>query len=99
MTAMSWRWQVGRTSVSIARTRIEYGGCSVTKRCRRRSRAVHWASTIRLAGGGGGAEEGVFSRGAGGLSAPGGSSVSGAGGEGGRWGGTIPGGGGRGRGA
>ena len=47
---MPWRGQVGRTSASTARTRIEYGGCSVTKRCRLRSRATHCASTIWLAG-------------------------------------------------
>ena len=31
---MPWREHVGSTSASTARTRIEYGGCSVTKRCR-----------------------------------------------------------------
>jgi hypothetical protein len=50
MTAMLWRAHVGRTSASTARTRIEDGGCSVTKRSRRRSRAAHWASTSAEAG-------------------------------------------------
>ena len=50
MTAIPWRAHVGRTSASIPRTRIEYGGCSHTKRCRRRSRAAHCASTISAAG-------------------------------------------------
>ena len=30
----------------MPRTRIEYGGCSVTNRSRLRSREAHWASTI-----------------------------------------------------
>ena len=47
---MPWRSQVGSTSASTARTSIEYAGCSVTKRCRLRSRATHCASTIWLAG-------------------------------------------------
>ena len=47
---MPCRWTVGRTSSSMPRTRIEYGGCSVTNRSRPRSRAAHWASTIWLAG-------------------------------------------------
>ena len=47
---MPWRAHVGRTSASTARTRIEYGGCSVTNRCSPRSRATHCASTIWLAG-------------------------------------------------
>ena len=35
----------------MPRVRIEYGGCSVTKRSQvPRSRAVHWASTIAEAG-------------------------------------------------
>ena len=47
---MPWRWAVGRTSASIPRTSMLYGGCSVLKRSRPRSRATHWASTIMLAG-------------------------------------------------
>ena len=47
---MPWRRQVGSTSFSTPRTRIEYGGCSHTKRSRPRSRATHCASTIRLGG-------------------------------------------------
>ena len=47
---MPCRSQAGRMSLSIARARIEYAGCSVTKRSRWRSRAIHWASTIWLAG-------------------------------------------------
>ena len=43
---MPYRWQVGSTSASTPRTRIEYGGCSVTNRSRPRRSAVHWASTI-----------------------------------------------------
>jgi len=34
----------------MARVRIEYVGCSVTKRSRLRRWAVHWASTIAEAG-------------------------------------------------
>jgi hypothetical protein len=30
----------------MPRTRIEYGGCSVTNRSRFRSRDTHWAPTI-----------------------------------------------------
>jgi hypothetical protein len=33
-TPMSYFWQVGSTSFSMPRTRIEYGGCSVTNRSR-----------------------------------------------------------------
>ena len=29
ITPMPWRWHVGRTSPSMCRQRIEYGGCSV----------------------------------------------------------------------
>ena len=47
---MPWRWQVGSTSASMPRTRIEYGGCSHTKRSRLRRSATHWASTISDAG-------------------------------------------------
>jgi hypothetical protein len=50
MTAIPYFAQVGSTSASIARVRIEYGGCSLTNRCRRRSRAVHCASTMSEAG-------------------------------------------------
>jgi hypothetical protein len=46
MTPMPYHWQTGRTSFSIARVRIEYGGCRVTNRSRPRSRAIHCASTI-----------------------------------------------------
>jgi hypothetical protein len=34
----------------MPRTRIEYGGCSVTNRPSPRSRAVHCASTVSWAG-------------------------------------------------
>ena len=47
---MPWRRAVGSTSASMPRTSSEYGGCSQTKRSRSRSRAAHWASTIREAG-------------------------------------------------
>ena len=47
---MPWRWQVGSTSASIPRTRIEYGGCSQTNRSRWRRSATHCASTIADAG-------------------------------------------------
>ncbi len=47
---MSCRLQVGSTSASIPRTRIEYGGCSHTKRSRLRRSATHCASTIADAG-------------------------------------------------
>src|SRR4051812_41060395 len=43
---MPYRCVVGRTSSSMPRTRIEYGGCSVTNRSRCRSREAHCASTI-----------------------------------------------------
>ena len=43
---MPFRSVVGRTSASMPRTRIEYGGCSVTNRSRFRSREIHCASTI-----------------------------------------------------
>ena len=46
ITPMPWRRQVGSTSASIPRTRIEYGGCSQTKRSRPRRSATHCASTI-----------------------------------------------------
>ena len=46
MTPIPYRAHVGRTSFSMPRVRIEYGGCSVTNRSRPRSRAVHCASTI-----------------------------------------------------
>ena len=42
--------KVGRTSFSMARTRTEYGGCSLTNRWRPRSRAAHCASTMADAG-------------------------------------------------
>ncbi len=45
---MPWRCAVGSTSSSMARTSSEYGGCSVRKRSRCRSRAAHCASTIWL---------------------------------------------------
>ena len=47
---MPWRRQVGSTSDSTPRTRMEYGGCSVTKRSRPRRSATHCASTIWPAG-------------------------------------------------
>ena len=47
---MPWRSVVGRTSFSIPRTSMLYGGCSHTKRSSRRSRETHWASTICDAG-------------------------------------------------
>ncbi len=43
---MPWRCAAGSTSSSATRTSSEYGGCSVRKRSRRRSRATHWASAI-----------------------------------------------------
>jgi hypothetical protein len=50
---MPYREHVGNTSVSMARTRIEYGGCSVTMRCRRGgemgSRA-NWTIDLQLPG-------------------------------------------------
>src|SRR3954471_12361252 len=53
---MPCRCVVGRTSSSMPRTRIEYGGCSVTNRSRCRSREAHCASTIWPAGGRRGAD-------------------------------------------
>ena len=50
MTPMPYFSQVGSTSASMPRTRIEYGGCSVEKRPRPRVSAVHCASTIWCAG-------------------------------------------------
>src|SRR3954470_339611 len=47
---MPWRCAVGSTSSSMSRVRIEYGGCSVRKRSRPRSRAIHCASTISAPG-------------------------------------------------
>ena len=47
---MPYFWHIGSTSFSIPRTRMEYGGCSVTKRSRARRSATHWASTISWAG-------------------------------------------------
>ena len=47
---MPYFWHIGSTSFSIPRTRMEYGGCSVTKRSRERRSATHWASTISWAG-------------------------------------------------
>ena len=43
---MPCRCAIGRTSTSMPRTSSEYGGCSVRKRWRFRSRATHCASTI-----------------------------------------------------
>src|SRR3954454_18574929 len=50
---MPCRAQVGRTSFSTPRTRIEYGGCSHTKRSRPRRSATHLGSTIWPGGEGG----------------------------------------------
>ena len=41
---------VGSTAASIARLKIEYGGCSARNRARPRFSATHWASTICSAG-------------------------------------------------
>jgi len=43
---MSYFWHTGRTSDSTPLARIEYGGCSHTKRSRPRRSATHCASTI-----------------------------------------------------
>jgi len=50
MTPIPYRRQTGRSSFSMFRVRIEYGGCSVTKRSRPRSRAIHCASTTAEGG-------------------------------------------------
>ncbi len=47
---MAYFSQVGSTSVSMPRTRIEYGGCSQMKRSRARRSATHCASTMVDAG-------------------------------------------------
>ena len=49
-TPMPYFWHIGSTSFSMLRTRMEYGGCSVTKRSRARRSATHCASTISWAG-------------------------------------------------
>jgi hypothetical protein len=43
---MPYLAQVGRTSASMPRVRIEYGGCSQMYRWRFCSRAAHCATTI-----------------------------------------------------
>lgn len=40
---MPWQRAVGSTSPSMPRTRIEYGGCSVTNRSKWYSRVTLWA--------------------------------------------------------
>src|ERR1700722_16354381 len=50
MTPIPNSRQVGSTSASMPRARIEYGGCSQTKRWCPRSRATHCALTICAAG-------------------------------------------------
>ncbi|RPK53292.1 hypothetical protein EES40_01445 [Streptomyces sp. ADI93-02] len=47
---MPYRSQAGRTSRSMPRFRIEYGGCSVRNRARPRRSETHCASTISEAG-------------------------------------------------
>ena len=41
---------MGRISRSMPRSRIEYAGCSVRRRCSPRDSAIHWASTMVEAG-------------------------------------------------
>ena len=50
MTPMPWRSHAGSTASSTDRAKIEYCGCSHTKRSRLRRSATHWASTIQSAG-------------------------------------------------
>ena len=50
ITPMPYCWQTGRTSRSMPRTKIEYGGCSQRKRSRPRRSATHCASTTSCAG-------------------------------------------------
>jgi hypothetical protein len=47
---MPYCWQVGRTAASMARAKIEYGGCSQRNRTWPRACATHCASTICSAG-------------------------------------------------
>ena len=50
MTPIRYFSATGSTSASMPRTKIEYGGCSVTKRPSPRRSATHCASTISCAG-------------------------------------------------
>ncbi len=50
MTPMPYSCAIGRTSRSMPRFRIEYGGCSVRNRCNPARSATHWAWTIMEAG-------------------------------------------------
>ena len=47
---MPYRRAVGSTVASFTRLKIEYRGCSETKRSRPRRSAAHWASTMSSAG-------------------------------------------------
>src|SRR4051812_3908443 len=50
ITPIPWRWHAGSTEDSMARVKIEYGGCSHTNLGAARRDADHCASTIRSAG-------------------------------------------------